>query len=111
MKFVSSGLGVAWNGERIEQLSSATDAYPVGRRRDAVALLAEDDALTWRDHFPERREMTVLPAVAEELPHGGLVFIEGEECFGIGRRTPERDQCEVRPVGEVETADESRGHR
>jgi hypothetical protein len=41
MKFVSSGLGVAWNGERIEQLSSATDAYPVGGRREAGAQQGE----------------------------------------------------------------------
>jgi hypothetical protein len=44
--------------------------------------LAEDHALPWRDHFPERGKMTVLPAVAEELAHGGLVFIAGEELLG-----------------------------
>ena len=33
------------HGKRIEQLSTATPAHAVDRRRHAVALLAEDDAL------------------------------------------------------------------
>jgi len=74
-------------------------------------VLAEDDALPWRDHFPERGEMTVLPAVAEELANGGLVFIAGEEFLGIGGRTPQCDQREVWPISEGEPADESRCHR
>jgi len=63
------------------------------------------------DHFPERGEMTVLPAVAEELAHGRLVFIAGKELLGVGGRTPPCDQREVWPISEGDPADESGGNR
>jgi hypothetical protein len=55
--------------------------------------------------------MTVLPTASEELVHGGLVFVAGEEFLGIGGRTPHCDQCEVWPISEGEPADEAGRHR
>ena len=102
---------MTWNGKGIEQLSPTAHAYRVRCWSHAVALLAEDDTLPRRDHFPKRGEMTVLPTVAEELAHGGLVFITGEEFLGIGGRTPQCDQGEVWSISEGEPADESRCQR
>ena len=71
----SSQFGMARDGEGSEQLSTATYAQTVGRRRHAGALLAEDDALVWRGHLPERGEVAVLPALAVELAHRRLVLV------------------------------------
>ena len=99
------------DGKGIEQLGAAAAAHAVGGGRHAFALLAEDDALVRRCHLPQRGEVAVSPAVTEEVPHGRLVLIAGEERVGIGRRTPERDQIAVRPIKEAKTSDESGCHR
>src|SRR4051794_20893573 len=69
---------------RVEKLDAAADAAPLCRRGHAVTLLAEDHPLAWRVHLPHGGEVTVLPAVAEELAHRRLMFRAGEERVSIG---------------------------
>src|SRR5262249_22288855 len=87
-----SAAGMARRPGGVEQLG-ATPATRTGRsRRDAVAVLAEDDPLTWRGALPQPGEVAVLPAALEQLAHGRLVLLAAEEGVGVSGRAPEREQ-------------------
>src|SRR4051812_5822595 len=104
---VRSAVDMARAPVGIELLDAAAAAVRLCRRCDAVAVLAEDDALPRRIHLPQSGEMGVLPAISVQLPHRRLVLVAREEGLGVAHRSPKRDERVVRAVGEVVPTDEA----